>query len=740
MTPTEAAPRWGSLALVGAFLLVGSGPVVAVPVTLLTQASGSEREAIATTVSLIPADSDAGEARRVHSHEAPGRLEVDVPLGSLWRVSVTAPDFWAKETFVVGAEDSEVEVELYATGEAAADLRLPEGSELSRPIEATFEPSAARPRSAAEISGTVLCPTTSEPDRVSCALPAGVWDLHLHHPGFASVHRWDVEVHAEEVTTLDSLELRPGSSLVGAVALDHGALEAMGDIEIQLLPLTRREVTARPVAERRLESLARSTRPNPRGFFQLTDLSAGTYALKVQARGYADLVQQPVRIFESRETILDRPLELHRPVDLKVFVDPPSAPGGEPWRVELRSLEAVAGAVSEKLEDTIGPGGAWTGQGLNPGRYWLTVRSGRASSWWSEEVEVEGPETKLDLNLNPVTARGEVLYGGEPIQARLVFGGVQAKQRIETFTDDEGRFETSLPRAGIWRLAIQLQSKASLQSVEPVDLEEGGGWLSIELDDRRLLGEVVDPAGKAVPNVKVRVVRLDGTGASRHDKSEMVTSRDGRFGFFGLPEGRYSINLLSAVHSAPGVVLDLEGHGTEEPIRLVVEKLAPVTGRVVAARGPVAGALVYLYPETPEPRRTPIRQWITDPTGHFEATVPESTRAMAFMVLAPGHAAKMFQVAGRPEEPLEIPVDDVSGTLVLEMPSADVPAPNLSYQGSPAWLALLERWAQMHGNLETDGRQILPSMAVGSYRLCVEGRCDEGFLPPNGELVLRAAF
>lgn len=114
---------------------------------------------------------------------------------------------------------------------------------------------------------------------------------------------------------------------------------------------------------------------------------------------------------------------------------------------------------------------------------------------------------------------------------------------------------------------------------------------------------------------------------------------------------------------------------------------------------------------------------------------------------------RLMTVAAPPGRTLEILVDIEGGNLLIERDEHG-PSPLLVQEGTFLVMAMLEKWASLHGVRTSDPtRLFVPRVSAGSYSLCAgaaavsslrEGTeppaasCASGVLAPNGELVLKA--
>lgn len=145
---------------------------------------------------------------------------------------------------------------------------------------------------------------------------------------------------------------------------------------------------------------------------------------------------------------------------------------------------------------------------------------------------------------------------------------------------------------------------------------------------------------------------------------------------------------------------------------------------------------------------------VTGVDGSFTLRFPSAVRSFQLFVFAPGHAFHMRMAVVERDRPLEVVIDAVGGTLAIELPAEvtpETPLPLLVHNGTFAALPILNQWLRLQGaRPQRSGRIEIPNMGPGAYSLCVNaspelrqgkepgaGRCEGGFLSPQGELTLR---
>ena len=276
-----------------------------------------------------------------------------------------------------------------------------------------------------------------------------------------------------------------------------------------------------------------------------------------------------------------------------------------------------------------------------------------------------------------------------------------------------------------------------------VQEEEGVTEIDIVIPDTVLEGEVVNVRGEPVSDAQVT--------ASQYGKLEipvLVTSdTEGRFFLEGMPAGMTSLEAQTvSSRSEPVLVSMTEGEQTEA--RLVVQEIVQLRGQVLGPSGGIPGARIMAFPLGLSPNEL---RATTDISGAFTMQVPQWASQLSTMVMAPGYGMRAMRLSVQPD-PIEIPVNQSAGTLVIKLDGQDRLIVLMHNQVVIA-LPLLEIWAAMNGlPRHQSGQLVIPSMEAGDYSLCAlqpadltalfagalpgDARADPRTLYPGVELVL----
>jgi hypothetical protein len=456
---------------------------------------------------------------------------------------------------------------------------------------------------------------------------------------------------------------------------------------------------------------------------------------------------------EGAESVLERPIHLHRPMTLEIFLHPPVDPYGARWEISVLSSDPSR-VTSFVGKAAAGADGRWTGTDLAPGQYRLEVRSPDRGLWKIVDLEVEPGMPAVELTIPTIEVSGTVSWREPAAEPKMAFATQERAVRVRADLEDDLRFHAHLPSAGVWFPIISFDEGRRRLHLEPVDVEAPGPLeLELEVPAGAIHGKVVDPHGRPAAQAWVRGRRVDTRGLPL----ETVADENGAFSFAAVREGAYFLRAGGAGWSDAHETVDVEREenaAVEVTLRLGEEH--EIRGVVLSAGGPVVGARVAAVPLPVDPR-TPARgggSATTDLQGEFSFPTEAEPGPRTLLVLAPGHAATVFQLRGLPAEPLELWVASEGGTVALRSPAASVEQAMLSYQGAATFVALFRQWAQLRGGWTTgEGTLVLPQMAPGHYVVCpawtgertrqlhatgmVGGEgCAAGYLAPGGELVL----
>lgn len=680
----------------------------------------------------------SGESRLLDA-SAPGETQVDLPAeGPPWRLLAEAPGYWSPEVLL--QPRSPVKLTLWQTGRLGGRIVAPPDAGKLEEIEVRFQsaPGPSRP----EIPrSTRRCPVRE--GRWECELPAGLLDLRVQAEGFVPRYLWGVEVSRERLRDAGRLDLVRGGSVVGWVVVEGRPELAGAKPLIELQPRMLLNPGSRAAAER-IRTTALTAQPTERGFFQVTGVPPGELAVTARLEGFV-AARGSATVFADRETELPEPITLHRPLAFEVRLQPPLDPYGHPWRIELLepvSLQSYRPAAMGQAEAS----GVWSKEGLDPGPYLLFVKDFAGSYWSRERIEVSPERTALDLEIGLVGVAGRITLGDEPLSATLWFQNPKGGERIRADSDERGRFEGYLTREGEWSVDLEWPD-GSVQALEPVEVTLPPGSRTARLDLRvantRLTVRVRREKGGAAPGAEVILL---SSPERRRREAQAVSDGEGEVVFRGLSPGVLHLYAESADSTSDWVVHRLSEGEEGETVELVLREKVRLSGKVAAAQGPVAGALITLFPASAEGSRAWQVKGVSEADGRFQVLVDRSAKFASLAVFAPGFAARILPAPSNwsPEREITIPVSQEGGDLLVHTESlGDWVARRSHLIHAGAALPLLNFIHDGRAVPREGGWHALPAMEPGSYTLCPEwqsppGDCATGHLNAGGELSLSA--
>ena len=508
---------------------------------------------------------------------------------------------------------------------------------------------------------------------------------------------------------------------------------------VRLMPSSMAEVH---VAEEQRFLLAGASGRTDAGHFELSSVQPGIYDLTIEKAGWTPARQSEVRIRAGKVTSLPEPMVLRRPATLEVFLTPPVPPGGDVWRVQLlKRLRSGGVELIDSTIPTVDPGGGWLANGLEPGPYRIHVGTERSPRWHEDDLTLEPGLNMLNLDVGGVPIEGHLSAGDEPVEGSIWFGGRSGETSVRVETDRRGRFEGFLPREGEWPLDISRRGAEGIQRLSPVEVRRkaGGEPASIEiaLPDTALQGQVVDDAGRAIPDAIIEVLNPE----ERRLEATIYSDSQGEFELVGLEPGSFTVEASSGDRRSQTERVDLDEDQEPTEVKLVLAGENIVNGIVLGESRPVPGARILGVPSLTTPAPVPVVSVVTGADGRFTTKVPGTTVALRVLVQAPGFGLRPMTLTVSPEHgDVRIDLSSVHGVLRLRAGGeSSLDGAQLDYEGTSFPVQL---YRQLGGSTvrgsATGGDQelILGNMPSGMYTLCLPGgsesRCTSAFLPPDG--------
>jgi len=518
--------------------------------------------------------------------------------------------------------------------------------------------------------------------------------------------------------------LQRGGSLVAW--LDPGTIRR---VDKPVNAIVRRESlpAASMTAVRVSEPVAHGTF-SAKGVAHLSPLPPGRYVLETRAEGYVPTLT-PVEIFEGKESSLRRLIELHPAFTVRFRVEPPLAPGGVPWQLELWRMVSYGSGSEGAGSGPASRDGLFEAANQAEGPLRVLVRDGKRNVLASRELTIAPGGGDFTLTLNPISLTGAVKLGGALLpRASLLFGGSGGAEKVRATADDEGRFAVTLPRAGEWPVDVTAASEAVAASVR-IKIRTGDDSLVIDLPNHEISGWVRDSAGQRLANASVELF-AGGAGVQTR-----ATDSSGVFRFRGVPAG---VAILRATdprtqeYSAESRITLNEG-GKVENLELNIESLRSIHGFVRSGGVAVPGARLSAYAVLGSAAQQ--QRVTTDLQGRFSLDIPAASADVTLIVGVAGRTLHPFTVVPVAEG-VVVDVAPAGGELRLRWLPGTKPIRITFNNGVPVPMTDLADWARTNGRPPESGGITVPNVAPGRYQMCTGPICTSGMLAVGSNLEL----
>lgn len=735
-------------------LLGGCLELAAVPVRLLTVQVAESATVREVTLRLTPGGT-AGETAdpRILRIPVPGETVTELRAGVLWQVVVESGEVWTPPQWIVpeeGGEAAPVTLRLFPAASLTGTFVAADPESLPKTLDLRLEPSPGEPGLRLPMT-PLQCPV--QDGRFRCTVPAGRLDLRIKAGPTIPLYLWDVETRPGETRDLGSLALKAGSSIVGWVRSSDGKgmKDALVRVEPQVIGMPDE-----PARHAGLQAMALEARTNARGFFQIENPAPGMVTLTARQERFAAARRSGVEVRPGLEANLSEPLVLVPPLTFQLRLDPPLDPAGEPWRVRIEEPAYNPSTRTVSFQGKATSAGVWEQPGLSPGTYEVAV-SDSERDWLIQSVELAPGRTSLSLRLEGLRLQGRITLGDEPLEATLRMFGRPGRESAQFRSGRNGRFEGLIPVEGLWDIEVHAPADGVRAKVDSVEVRTPPGQsvarVEIRLPDTELTGTVVDERGEPVEDARVVLV------PQRKRPVTVETGEEGRFTARGLPPGTVLVHgEHERTESESEWMQALLEEDEPASLRLVLQRRVRITGRVFSPHGPVPGAQIMAASDITEAGAGSVDQVVTGPAGEFEVRMPQGSRRLNLTVIAPGYPIRMLAVPLKPETVVEIPLETVGGTLVIDLggrtlqEALEQRAGLLAHGGTFVPFGTVAGWARLsRAPQENPYRLVVPNVEAGEYLLCfgAEGQmaylrggdtsgpqCSRGTLAPLQELTL----
>ena len=651
----------------------------------------------------------------------PAHWEVELPADVLPTLSLASEELWARP-LSLSPDMADARVELQPASKLTGTVQ-PAPSSSESGVGTLFvrlsDATSSLPGTKAQVYD-LDCPVEAS-GHWQCAAPAGHFHIRLSADAHIPKYLWQVDLPAGQERALDPVRLEKGASVAGWVTTSFSDSADLTRATIELRPLAaddpRRHMNGNheTLGLRTLE-----TRPDTRGFFQVSGIAPGVYELAAGGPGWSDAVLAPVEVVADAESRVTEPLELAPQAATEWVLDPPFLPDGMPWSLSL---------IDPKMHRPVREGqtdlsGSWAVQGLSAGDYVLVVSDGqgaRHSRILVQPTRLEPGDHTRFLSIPIVEVEGVLTARDEPVTGTLWLGGRFGATSIPMDVDEEGSFSGFVPREGRWAVDVAVDGMAAVQSLDPVDLERpsygGPVLLDIELPDTRVAGWVVDGQDRPVAAAQIRLIDFE----SKSKVAEATGDLDGRFELEGVRPGRFKAYASAAEGESTLVDVAVEEGRYAPDLRLTVESQRMLSGSVSSPEGPVPGAFLAVSPSR---RLGTQQQAVTGGDGRFQVQIPSNVDSLDVLVLAPSHALAAYRLAVSDDSTsLDLTVERSAAQLELDLGDHRLSDVSLLANGVLIGGRRLQQWLQLSGRpLEPAAglpeRITVPRVAPGTYSLC----------------------
>lgn len=652
-----------------------------------------------------------------------GAADFELETSGAWQLCLEAAELWAPCTPVLdGATEATLTVWPAAWIVGRLQIEGDEG-DLSA-LELSVGPPPGPGPSRALRDTRLTCSwakrvVSRELPRFRCPAPATELYTAVRLSGFVSRYFWDLEPDPGATVDLGVVRMQPGASLSGWLDVSDPDLTPDKVSAHLVAALSAQTPTATAV---KVETAGLNSRLGPHGFFQFRDVEPGVYMLEVSHPSFATSRLGPFEVFPGKETELRTPVRLLPPIDLDLFLTPVVAPGERPWRVLVFRARDWSAGSDEVFSGPAGTDGSLRVARQSPGLFQIVVLDDRGNRFHSAQVRLTpGDSGFVPLEIPLVRVVGSLRLGGEPLAARLYFGGRHGALRSTMTSDAEGAFAGFVSREDEWLVEVEAIDPP-VETTTRVEIELGPDdvvELNIELPDTRVFGRVVDEEGRPVPDATVRVEAF-----SELVKQRQQSDAEGEFEFLALPEGAAAVTAHAVVAGqeavSPPVRVQLQEDLAAGPLDLVLQPMQSIAGRVLAVSGPTPGDRVHAATlGLPMPASDLTA---TDLEGRFDLQLPAAARLIGLTLLPPGG---YLTTAIEPlDGELELRAADRGGELIVwpDAGDGDGELPWVEREGVVVPPAFLLTWVRGHGVQRREGDPLspfrFPRLAEGHYRVC----------------------
>lgn len=261
---------------------------------------------------------------------------------------------------------------------------------------------------------------------------------------------------------------------------------------------------------------------------------------------------------------------------------------------------------------------------LAPALYTVLARGPEPLQRLSAKVNVGAAGGTVRLAIPKANAALRVTLAGEPLAgAAVTLTHDELRWNTELTTRDDGTFAGALWEPGAYDMSVR-RDRASAPHVVAVKLNAEP--LTVDVPDRHITGRITADDGKPLGGAQV-LLRTETSGFSLNLRTH--SAPDGRFEFFGVPEGAHSLFARAPSYlQSDAVAFELRGASANRAVELTLSRGVQRAVRVVDGRGqPLANAALF-----------------TACDGHVKSTASTNAEGRAHVALPASGACAVYAV------------------------------------------------------------------------------------------------
>jgi hypothetical protein len=329
----------------------------------------------------------------------------------------------------------------------------------------------------------------------------------------------------------------------------------------------------------------------------------------------------------------------------------------DPSRIrETRELNAKEEAVFERLR---------------PGKWLAAVLLDAGNVLQPVPVElpdlVSGEQRRLDPEISPFVAEGEVTFAGATVEAMVAFSEEPSRNAMirSVRTSDQGHFAILLPGPGIYGIEVtRIANRDERIDAGEFDLSDPRQTVRIELPDAALVVRARD-AGHDAANAQVTAILQVSSLRGGHARivQRQKTDASGEAHFESLREGRWLIEVRAGSGRSAQTFADVT-HGEVAGAEVDLQPPSKLAGFVHDPNDEVvAGAHVDCLYNAPGNLPQSLHGE-TDRTGHFAIDLPSPPPStMHCGATSPAGAISAYTLAPTTSADFKFPADTASLTI-----------------------------------------------------------------------------